>query len=125
MPPSNSSGLFQLFSGDQKDGLTRLMQTVGKIAFSIAITSALCGQFLYKIVTTHKVLEIIVGIGAGGGIFLGLFMFIGVGARVMGEQAGVTSFGGQIFRILWRTFLFLLLPCLLLSLLLILIIKPH
>jgi len=118
------SGIFKLFKNDKKDTLTRNMQMVGKISFTIAFIAAFLGTIFNSFVVTHKSLEITVGVCGGGGFFLGTFMFIGVGARVMGQQQGVSSFGGQIFRILWKTFLYFLLPLLALTLLLILFIHP-
>ena len=101
-----------------------MMQLIGTTAFSVAFFAVIFGSAFNKTVSTHKSLEVLVGICGGGGFFLGLFMFIGVGARVMGQQEGVNSFSGQIFRVLWRTFIFFLLPLLILTLLIVIIARP-
>jgi hypothetical protein len=127
MPPyatRNPSGIFQIFNGDNKDKTTRIMQAIGIVAFLLALIAAIFGGAFNKTISAHKSLEIIVGVCGGGGFFVGVFMFIGVGARITGQQSGVNSFAGQILRVLWRTFLFLLLPILILTLLLLLFIHP-
>jgi hypothetical protein len=101
------------------------MQTIGKISFSIAVIASACGGAFNKTVTDHKVLEIIVGGAAAGGYFLGIFMFIGVGARTSGQENGINGFAGQLFRLIWKTFLYFLLPVLLLTGILILFVKPQ
>jgi hypothetical protein len=121
---SDPSSIFQIFNTDNKDKLSRVMQVVGKIAFTTAFITAIIGETFSKTVDAHKVLEILVGVGGGGGFFLGIFMFIGVGARITGEQNGVTSFPLQILRIVWKTFLYFLLPMLILTLLLVIFVHP-
>jgi len=118
------SGIFQLFNNDNKDPLTRNLQRIGKFSFTVALIAAILAGVFNSFVVTHKSLEFIVGVCGGGGFFLGTFMFIGVGARVTGQQQGVNSFGGQIFRVLWKTFLYFLLPAFIVTVILVLFVHP-
>jgi len=123
-PPQNPSGIFSLFSGDNKDRLTRVLQAIGTVAFTVAVVGSIFAGASSRIVSSHSRLPEIIGTCAGVGYLVGVFMFIGVGARVMGQQNGVHSFAGQIFRVIWRTFVFFLLPLLILTILLVVFFMP-
>lgn len=123
-PYRNDAGIFQLFNGDNKDRPTQVMQFLGKISFSVAFVATIAAGVFHAFLSIHRVLGTIVGVSGLVGLFLGLFMFIGVGARVMGQQAGVQSFPRQVGRVLARTFLFLLLPMMILTALLLLLFPP-
>jgi len=123
-PPRNPSGIFSLFGSDNKDQLTRILQAIGSVAFTIALAGSVFAGASSKIVSSHSRLPEIVGGCAGVGFLVGVFMFIGVGARVMGQQNGVHSFAGQILRVIWRAFVFFLLPLLILAVLLVVFFMP-
>lgn len=123
-PPRNLSGIFSLFSSDSRDRLTRIFQAIGTAAFTIALAGCVFAGTASRIVSSHSRLPEIVGGCAGVGFLVGVFMFIGAGARVIGRQNGVHSFASQIFRVLWRTFVFLLLPLLILTILLVVFLMP-
>lgn len=123
-PPRNPSGIFSLFSSNSNDKLTRVLQAIGTAAFTMALAGSVFAGASSKIVSSNSRLPEIVGGCAGVGFLVGVFMFIGVGARVMGQQNGVHSFAGQIFRVIWRTFVFFLLPLLILTILLVVLFRP-
>jgi hypothetical protein len=70
------------------------MQTIGIAAFTVGSISGIVSEFFNKFVSAHTALEIVLGSAEAGGFFLWVLMFIGVGARVMGQQQGVIRFGG-------------------------------
>ena len=123
-PQQNPSGLFQLFKGDNKDRLSCAMQQVGKVAFGVCFGCLLALKLFYshsKATPAHDAPLAVLIAGAAGGFFVGLFMFIGVGARTMGQANGINGFGHQILNVIWKTFLYLILPCLILSLIVVLL----
>lgn len=117
----NYSALFSLFKKDKKDRLTIILQNIGIVLFSVMFGLRIIWSVFYDYFSEpkHNNLETAVAGGIALGLFGGMFCFIGVGARVMGQHAGVKGMWQQLARILWKTFLYLLLPCLVFVLLLV------
>ena len=89
----NYSAIFSLFKNDKKDRLTIILQRIGIIFFSVMFGLRIIWvQFNdYISEPKHNTLETITALVIAISLFGGLFCFIGVGARIMGQRAGVTG----------------------------------
>ena len=106
-PRYNGSILFNLFSQDKKDLLVRIMQKIGIVSF----TTAFIATLLDVLWTNNRLIFACYA----AGYLLGIIMFALVGIRLVGQQKGKQTFLTQLMFVLGRVFLYIFLPALFLT----------
>jgi len=107
----NYSSLFNLFSQDKKDLPTRVLEKIGVFLFTTAFVIAAVSQFFGDSFALVAIW--------GSLLIAGLLMFMLVGIRVVGQHRGKTTFLSQLLFVLGKVFLYIFLPALIITLVLV------
>lgn len=119
--PRNYSNLFNLFAADKPDKVGIILETIGKIGFTASLFASLALAFIQPHDRAGNSLASTMGFWIfGGGFFAGVFFFIATGIHYSGLEKGETNFLASTGRMLKNTFLYLLLPVMVITALLLL-----
>lgn len=110
--PRNYPGIFNLFAHEKPDRRSSTLKRIGQVGFTIAFAIGLIGTFIRD---ERSVAYAVMIISYGVAAFTGIFMFIAVGIHYAGREKGKNTFLSSTLYVLRNVFLFLLLPCLIIT----------
>lgn len=119
--PRDYSGLFNLLANNKADKTGNTLQTIGKILFIIGFAGGGLAQltsFIQAISGSNKEPTFLFKIGVAlfaGGSLLGLFVFLATATHYIGKENGKTSFLSATMYVLGKTFLYVVLPSIILG----------
>jgi hypothetical protein len=114
----NSAGIFRLFDHDKPDKPGKILKFTGVVSFTAAFIAEAIIQVWDKPYQQKSALyEVIVWTGIASWV-TGIFTFVALGIHYTGKEKGRNFFESTLHT-LWKTFLYVLLPSIVLAALLI------
>jgi len=119
--PRDYSGLFNLLANNKPDKVGIVLQKIGTAGFIVGFAGGVFAQLaslIYAISGSDQepTLPFMIAVWLfAGGSFFGLFMFLATAIHYIGQEKGKTSFLSSTMYVLGRTFLYVLLPSIILS----------
>jgi hypothetical protein len=115
----NDAAIFTIFSHDQPDRTGSILQKIGIVSFSTTFFATMLAYVLEHRIGKDSLIFNVLAWAAAVGWIVGIFAFVATGTHYAGKAKGERNFLSSSVYVLGRTFLYVLLPSIIIAALLI------